>query len=477
MLDKLMHEVLFGKCKQVPGARIIAGFSGGADSLCLLHLFKQQQVQVIAAHFNHHLRPEADAEAAVCRETAESWGVPFIEGTGDVQGFSAEHKLSIEETSRILRYRFLFATAKTQAASAVAVAHHADDQVETILMHLLRGAGSNGLTGMKYLSADPLGESDIPLIRPLLGIWRSEIQQYCVEHHLTPLEDTTNFDPTYFRNRIRLELIPQLETYNSEFKKHLWQTASIVADENQYLESETEKVLAQTLVRAGDQWALLDVAALHDQPLWLVRRLVRKIIFSLKSSLRDVAFAEVERAVEFIRQPDYGTTCQVTDNLEIVKYDQACVLFASKNMLLNDLWPQLEPSPETIPLDAGMATLSGGWELTVTRLEEIPKTAVTDNPWEALLDEAKIRDPLSVGTRRNGELFIPFGMQGRPLKVGDFFTNEHLPMRARAAWPLVRSGERIVWVPGFRIAEFCRITPATRSVLKLELTQEKKEPA
>ena len=262
-----MHEVLFGKCKLTPGARIVAGFSGGADSLCLLHLLKLQQVEVIAAHFNHHLRSEADAEAAACRTTAETWGVPFVEGTGDVQGFSTMHKLSIEEAARILRYRFLFETAKTQTASAVAVAHHADDQVETILMHLLRGAGSNGLAGMQYLSADPLGESDIPLIRPLLGIWRSEIQQYCAEHQLAPLEDATNSDPAYFRNRIRLELIPQLETYNSEFKKHLWQTASIVADENHYLESETEKVLAQTLVKTGNQWALVNASALHDQPL------------------------------------------------------------------------------------------------------------------------------------------------------------------------------------------------------------------
>ena len=190
-----------------------------------------------------------------------------------------------------------------------------------------------------------------------------------------------------------------------------------------------------------------------------------------------MAFAEVERAVEFIRQPDYGTICQVTEHLEIVKYDQACVLFAAKTMLLNDLWPQLEQTSETIPLDKVNASLSGGWELTVRRLEEIPESAVTENPWEALIDEEKVCEPLTLGIRRDGELFMPFGMGGRTLKLGDFFTNEHLPRRARAAWPLVRSGDRIVWVPGFRIAEFCRITPGTHRVLKLELTQTKKKPA
>jgi len=477
MLEAQFHHALVDECRVVQGQRILVGFSGGADSLCLLHLLRSQPVEVVAAHFNHRLRSEADSDAAACRKLAAEWSIRYIEETAPVGEIARKMKLSIEEAARVLRYRFLFASARSVGADAVAVAHHADDQVETVLMHLLRGVGTAGLAGMQFRTADPLGESSIPLVRPLLGIWRWEIRQYMLENDLVPLEDATNSDPAYIRNRIRIKLVPELETYNPEFKRHLAQTASIVGEENAWLEAETGKKLARLILGSGDFWRLVDVSSLRDEPHWLIRRLVRKVIFSLKSNLRDVSFAEVERAVAYLQHPDYRKFCQVTNEIEIFRYDQGSILFAAQDTLLFDLWPQLSATDPVMLLPGSTYFIPGGWELKLERQFGLASTPPTENPWECLIDENRLDLPLSLGVRKPGGTFIPFGMGGKSLKLGDFFTNAHLPVRARDAWPLVYSGGRIAWVPGYRVAEFCRVNPQTRNVLRLTLTQIKKKPA
>ncbi len=473
MLEPQISEFLFDRCRVDPGQRVLIGFSGGADSLCLLHLLKSQPVEVIAAHFDHNLRSESAEDAARCRAIAEDWEVAFVQEVGKVREFASERKLSIEEAARILRYRFLFEMARAYRADAVAVAHHADDQVETVLMHLLRGAGSSGLAGMRYRARDPLGESAIPLIRPLLAVWRSEIKEYCQFHHLTPLEDVTNADPAYFRNRIRSELIPQLETYNAEFKRHLWQTASILAEEDSQLDAEVDVLVGQIQLRSGDGWMLVDTTEFQDKALWFLRRLVRKIIFKLKSTLRDVSFAEVERAAQYMLHPDFNKTCQATDEIEVLKYDGRSVLVTARVGPLFDLWPQVITA-DMGDLAPGSRELQGGWKLTLQRLESSRYDTATPDPWVCLLDEDKVVQPLQLATRAPGDVFMPFGMHGKSIKIGDFFTNEHLPTRARDAWPLVRSQSKIVWVPGYRPAEFCKVTQETRRVLRMELTQKNK---
>ena len=147
---------------------------------------------------------------------AEERGLSFVLGCTDVSALAEEQKLSIEEAARVARYRFLFEQARQLKAQAVAVAHNADDQVETVLMHLLRGAGLGGLKGMPYRAILPVWDEAIPLVRPLLGVWRSEIEVYCRQHSLEPIEDASNQDTTFFRNRLRHQLLPTLQEYNPQ---------------------------------------------------------------------------------------------------------------------------------------------------------------------------------------------------------------------------------------------------------------------
>jgi tRNA(Ile)-lysidine synthase len=208
----MFESILREECKLDKDQPILVGVSGGPDSLCLLSRLHEAGWRVIAAHFNHHLRTEAAEEAAAVEELAARMQVAFVGGAADVRQYAAERKLSIEAAARDLRYRFLFEQARRDAAQAVAVGHTADDQVETVLMHFLRGAGLNGLKGMQYRSF--LREYDValPLVRPLLDMWRADTAAYCVEHGLSPHYDASNESTDFLRNRLRNELIPLLET-------------------------------------------------------------------------------------------------------------------------------------------------------------------------------------------------------------------------------------------------------------------------
>lgn len=472
MIEEKVRSALFTACKVQRDQTVVIGFSGGADSQCLLHLLAGLPVKMVAAYYDHGLRPESTAEAALCRGIAKELGVQFIAGKGDVRGFAADHRLSIEEAARVMRYRFLFDTARLVNADAVATAHHADDQVETILMHLMRGAGADGLSGMRYRSPDPLGESRISLIRPLLGIWRDEILHYCQENHLEPLQDATNQERTYFRNRIRMELIPELETYNRQVRQHLWQTAAILEDENDALDTLAQEAASAVMTRRGEHWVELDQGGFSRQPLWLQRRIFRRVLFEFKKSLRDVDFTQMERALDFLAHPQAGKTCQLSADLEILKLSSERVILAQRDMLLVDLWPQVESVNQTLLEDQAELDLPGGWKFTVVRAGISPSFPMSDNPWKAILDTDRLSGALSLGKRENGDVFEPYGMAGEKIKVGDFFTNVHLPSRARAHWPIIRCGDLVVWIPGYRLAEFCKVTTSTKNVFQLELIQK-----
>ena len=225
-------------------AKIVVGVSGGPDSLCLLHVLNQLRPQydwvLHVAHLHHRLRgAAADEDMVFVALQAIEWGLPCSIQVVDVAAIAQAQGLSTEEAARQVRYGFLSQVAQEIGATAVTVGHHADDQSETVLMHFLRGTGLAGLRGMSpavdlgnmrlirnHASASP---PHIPLVRPLLAVPRAAIETYCHDHHLSPRTDHSNCDATYFRNRIRHELLPLLETYNPNIRTRLRRTASIAA--------------------------------------------------------------------------------------------------------------------------------------------------------------------------------------------------------------------------------------------------------
>ncbi len=456
-----VDAILRDACRLDPTRPIVAGVSGGADSLCLLGVLHEAGYPVVAAHFNHRLRPEADREQAAVEALARSLGLDFVAGAADVGAFAEAEGLSIEQAARTLRYRFLFAEARQRGAQAVAVGHTADDQVETVLMHFLRGSGLSGLKGMTWRALLPSFDPVIPLVRPLLGLRRADTEAYCRERHWQPVQDPSNADPAYLRNRLRHELLPALEAYNPRLRQALLRAASALQGDFELLDEIVAAAWERALRLCQPGFVALDRAALTGMSRPLRRNLFRRAAGLLRPGLGDLDFASLERAAD-LRPAD------LTGGLRLFVEGGLIYLAACEADLPMADYPQVDgPRPLLEP----RTDLGGGWTLAIERMardEVLSDDYSSSDPWTAWLDAEALVGPLSVRPRRPGDRFQPLGM-GEPMKLQDFFVNAKLPRRARARWPLVCAGEQIVWAPGLRLAHPVRVTAGTRRLLKLRL--------
>jgi tRNA(Ile)-lysidine synthase len=248
--------------------KFVVGVSGGPDSLALLHVLARVvgPTRLVAAHLNHGYRETAVAEADFVREISGSWGIAFEVSTVDLPLVAQQSGDSLEEAGRKARYAFLHEVAAAHGTHYLAVGHHADDQAETVLMNLLRGSGLRGLRGM--LPVTPLAEApDYYVLRPFLTVNRADIETYCQEHALTPVFDESNEDISFFRNRIRQELLPLLEDYNAGVRTHLRQLAAMAAADVALLDSLTADAWAQVAAKV-DQGVLCLTALLAGTASW-----------------------------------------------------------------------------------------------------------------------------------------------------------------------------------------------------------------
>ena len=450
------------------------GVSGGPDSLCLLDILHQEGYPLIIAHFNHGLRPEAEADALLVKQVAADLGIEVILGKEDVSGFALENKLSIEEAARFLRYRFLFSQARQRAVQAVAVAHTADDQVETVLMHLLRGTGLSGLKGMSYVTLPNAWSQDIPLIRPLLSTWREEIVQYCQEYHLHPIQDKTNLDTAYYRNRLRHELIPYLEKYNPQVRKLLWRTAQTLAGDDEIIGQAVASAWKDCLGDQGPGYVFLHRSVLLKYGEGLQRRLVRQAIDRARPGLLDIDYDTVNRAVGFITSPCRSANLSLVGGLYLLLEKDRLWVVAGDAVLPDFEWPQV-PQDQQINLHIpGEVSLPNGWRLKTepVRRADLPLSYHTNrDAFQAWLSSDCLHQPLTIRSRLPGDRFQPLGMAGRAVKLSDFMINAQLPRRARSAWPLVCSNKEIAWIPGQRISHQFRIVESTQQIVHIQLVK------
>lgn len=474
MLERI-RTIVRHNCQLDPYRSVLVGVSGGPDSLCLLDIILRCGYSLVVAHLDHSLRSESEMDAQKVCEIAEALGVPFVVEKEDVPAFADAHGISLEEAARIVRYTFLFEQAGKVGAQAVAVGHTADDQVETVLMHLLRGTGISGLKGMDHRSLPTPWSLEIPLVRPLLSIWREEVEAYVAFRGLRPVWDASNQDTTFFRNRLRHELIPFLETYNPRIRRSLWRTAEILRGDSAILERVIDSAWVMCVSEETLDFIAFTIQTFRDQPLGVKRQLLRRAVSKLRPGLRDVDFDAVERAVVFLASPKRTTQYDLTAGLRLLlEKDKLLVVHWEADLPGAD-WPQLAAG-ELFELNIpGNITITNGWEMSSEEVVEdnftLEHVVRTQDPYQAWIDYDSIRLPLNVRGRKPGDRFQPIGMGGHSVKISDFMINVKLPRRARNAWPLVLSGEDILWVPGYRLGHPFRLSAATRRIAHLRLTK------
>lgn len=470
-----IRSLLSTECALVPNRPILVGVSGGPDSVSLLFLLREIGFPVIAAHFDHQLRAESAKDAQFVKDLASSLKIYSVVESADVAEIARKSKLSLEEAARMARYRFLFRLAAEMNVQAVAVGHTADDQVETMLMHLLRGAGISGLKAMSVCSLHTEWSQTIPLIRPLLHTWREETVSYCENLGIVPVIDASNQDQEFFRNRLRHELIPFLESYNPRIKETLLRTTQTLASDYEVVQCAVQKAWSECRVPEEDDQVAFSLALIRGYERGIQRALIRQAIACLRPGLRDIDFASIERALAFIHAPSQSRRMDLTGGLDLYTDGKRVWVLEKGIYPIDPEWPQLS-TKIVVPIDhPGTVLIGSGWVLE-TRVEPVRDIdpgvlagQIEHDPFQACLDFDRLSFPLEVGTRRRGDRFSPLGMKGHSVKVSDFFVNVQLPRPARDGWPLVRANGRIAWIPGFRPSETYRVDEMTTTILRLVL--------
>jgi tRNA(Ile)-lysidine synthase len=442
------------------GALVVA-VSGGADSVCLLHILanlqKELKIKLHIAHLNHQLRgADSDADAEYVADLAHKLKILCTIEKRDVKGYQKEQRLSLEEAAREVRYRFLAEVAEAIGGGRVAAGHTKDDHIETILMHLVRGSGTRGLRGLQPVTLWQSGS--LTIIRPLLELSHRETEDYCRQHNLTPRLDASNLSLSPLRNRVRQQLMPLLESYNPAVAEALLRTGRIADDDITFLDEQVAR-LWDNVIRQEGKSLILDKAGFDQIAPALKRYLLRAAVEKLLGSAKDVEMRHIEEMMSLTNKTagkrlnlPGGLTFAIEYNRYLLTPD------------LSTLSP-LTPLKGEFPLKIPGKTLLPGWrvEAAIVEREDInDKDNLT-----AYFDPGKSGDRLTVRTRQRGDRFQPLGLD-RPKKLGEFMIDAKIPQAWRGRIPLVCAEGKILWVVGWRLDERAKVGADTKQVLRLE---------
>jgi tRNA(Ile)-lysidine synthase len=451
------HELI------APGDRVLVAVSGGPDSTCLLLILaalrRSLRFELHVAYFDHGLRGVSAGarEERFVRALAGQLDAKFHAGRGDVRAHARARRRSIEDAARELRYRFLARTARRHGCAAVVTGHTRDDQAETVLLHLLRGAGLRGLAGIAPSSAWPFPARDAPaLVRPLLVLSRRETEACCKAAGVVPLRDPSNRSPAFLRNRVRRDLLPQLRRYNPRVDEALARLAGAAADDIGLLESLAADALGAQPARDGV--VRLSRARLAALPPALQRHAVRLAVARALGDGRDLSERHVGALLRAARGPT-GASLDLTRGLRAAVTRDALVLSTTRRPLR-----ALPAKPAPLPVPG--RTDFGGWSVEAKLLARWPSRLVPGDNSYVYLDATACGPRLAVRRRRPGDRFHPLGL-ARPKKLQDYFVDAHVPREERDAIPLVANDRGIVWIAGQRPAEWAKVKPVTKRVVRL----------
>jgi tRNA(Ile)-lysidine synthase len=473
---------------------IVVAVSGGADSLCLLHLLHQlcgpgkqyHKVQLHVAHLNHQLRgQESERDAAVVAQLAHAWLLPVTIGSIDVAALARQERRSLEDAARVARYRFLREVAQGQL---IAVAHHQDDQVETLLLHWLRGGGLASMVGLQPRQQD--------IIRPLLCVTHADTLVYCEQHHLVPLEDASNSDLQFLRNRIRHELLPLLMELNPGIRETLLRNAETMRVDFAWIEEQIDAYWPKIVSSEEDGCIRLSLPTLRKLPLSLQRHLLRRVTARLNAGqsalelrhyhlIEQLMDRQASRATLTLHLPNHLHVSRTGDMLEFKHVHEKLTrtegLPESVEVPLpipgqvavpGTSWIAMaEMLPEELLQQVRIALQRQDWTAVWRILPSTPSTVYVDADKLTDSQENRTSPVLYVRTRRNGDRIQPLGMTYEK-KIQDLLVDKHIPRAERDQLPLFFTTTHCVWLAGVHLDDRVCLTRETRNVVRLSIFQE-----
>jgi tRNA(Ile)-lysidine synthase len=454
----LAEEVsaVIGKYSMLAGGEtVLAGLSGGPDSVCLLMLLNSirdtLRLSIRAVYVNHNLRPEETGkEIEFCRNLCGRVGVPFILKSIDVASYAGQFQLNRQEAARELRYRAFEEAAFEVKADRIALAHNADDQVETFFMRLLRGSGPKGLSGMPPKRGK--------IIRPLIETGRRAIEKFLEDEKLPFVVDSSNREVHYLRNRLRKFLVPELKALNPNLTATLLNTVSILQEEERFFGIMVTKALMKMISRKTDEKIELFIAPMEVLDTVILRRVLRRAIEETRG-LRGIGYVHIEAIIRLIRGGSSGDRLYLPKGVRVIRGYSLLIITSVPPSKIREY--ELEPPADLAIREAGLV-------IRASIEEKVQNQG--DGKSSVVLDADTVHFPLRVRSRRNGDFFFPLGF-GKRKKLQDFFVDLKVSRDERDCVPVVLSGDDIVWIAGHRADERFRITERTKRFLKLSLLQ------
>jgi len=467
MIESQVKKTIEEKALIRKGDKVLVCVSGGPDSAALLHLMvelrKDYNIDLIVAHLDHMLRGrQSIADANFVKKTAAMLKIPFIMERRNIKAIARSSKMSIEEAAREARYNFYQVAAKKVGATKIATAHNMDDQAETVLMRLMKGSGSLGLSGIPYKRR--LGNAWI--IRPFLDVRRMDIERYLKEHKFLSRLDSSNLKTLYLRNKIRNILLPLLEKeFNPKIKENLNLIAKNLSDEFNYLNAAASRLFKRFASYKKSEISI-DISDLLRQHIAMQRLLVRQIIDKLKGGLRRITYkhwAEIQLMLSDAKKAN----TELPGGIRVTKR-QRCLVFTKGSIAKRRIKKFKKVTKLNIPGEVIIPEL--GIKVSADIAGHTPRFKKGKKRKKVeYINGDSIISPLRIRMWRNGDRMRPLGMKSFK-KLHDIFIDAKVPREIRDRTPLVISGDTILWLVGVKLAEDYRIEKDTKKIIRLAIS-------